>query len=566
MGMLLPATLGMAGVDALHAAEAVAARVPCDPPAFQRVAARESALEARVAAALVGVECKAGAQREHFYGSGIVVAPNGIILSSATAVPEGAREIRVLLSDGRALEAEELERSNACESVLLKPRGRGAKDVRWTCLDAGDARAAQPGAAVFAAGNAHQTLGRDGQVYWSGGTLSGRFRETSDDESSRYHGAVLETDAAVNHGCDGGALVDGEGRLLGMLSLCHSKTRCLGTAIPLQEILAQMPRAAKAMQRKSNLPDAETPRAEDPVAETLRAAAARASKAVVKIRLAGSMNGAAQTERFATGVLVEPRGTILTSALNLEGAGARLDVVLADGRTFEAEARGRHLGLDVAVLQLKAPEREALPALSLAEAPELAAGDFVAVLGAPPDDGPGAATCTHGMVSALDRLEGLAVQVDARINLGNAGGPVVGLDGRLLGIATQNGGKKIWSQSSGVGFFAPAGRIKECLEALRRGQTLQPPAQAFLGVRPAVGETDLAGVKLAEVVEKSAAWRAGLRVGDVLTSLDGQDTQSWPAVIAALKKKAPGDLVEVRFMREEKAWKAHVALDVRAGE
>lgn len=553
-------------MGATHAADATAAHAPCDPPAFQRLAFREAALQARAAAAIVGVECRVGASRDHFYGSGIVVAQTGMILSSATAIPEGAREIRVLLRDGRALEAEEVERSGACESVLLKPRGRGAKEVRWTPLNAGDARAAATGEAVYAAGNAHQTLGRDGQVYWSGGTLSGRFKVASDDETSRYQGAVLETDAAVNHGCDGGALVDAEGRLLGMLSLCHSKTRCLGTAIPIHEILARMPRAARAMERKPGPADANAACEEDPVAIALRDAAARASSAVVKIRFSGAKKASAEPVQEKTGVLVEPRGTVLTSALNLEGAGATMDVLLADGRTFEAETRGRHLGLDVAVLYLKAPEREPLPALVLADAPDLAAGDFVAVLGAPPDGEPGAGTCTHGMISALDRLEGLAVQVDARINHGNAGGAVVGLDGRLLGIATQNGGKKIWSQSSGVGFFASAGRIKECLEALRRGQTLQPPPQAFLGVRPAVGETDLAGVKLAEVVEKSAAWRAGLRVGDVLTSLDGQDTQSWTAVIAALKKKSPGDLVEVRFMREEKTWKARVALDVRAGE
>jgi len=532
-----------------------------EAPVLERAGTRDTELRAQAALAIVGIECRLGEKRERFYGSGLVLSDTGLILTSSTAVPAGAREIQIQFATGEGLKANEVDRAEACEAVLLQAQGKPARERAWVTLAAGHDRKARPGDRVYAAGNAYQTLGRDGELYWSPGTLASRRSLHSDDACSRYQGPAFETAAAVNYGCDGGALLDAQGRLLGMLSLSYERGRWLGTAIPLSAILAQFPRAAAALQSTGLSTNSHT--GGDALARALQQAAQPAYAAVVAIRYRTAAQESSATS--ATGVLVEPAGTLLTCAGLIPAASTTADVLLADGRRFTAALRGRHLGLDVAVLQLRLPADAQLPALRLPELSSLQAGDFVAVLGAPtePEQPAGFAT---GIVSALGRLEGQAVQTDARINFGNAGGPVLGLDGALLGIAAQIDDRKLWAQSSGVGFFAPAHLIRAALPELLAGQVLRPAPQPFLGVRPAVGETDLAGVKLAEVVERSAAWRAGLRAGDVLTALDADATYSWPAMLSVLKKKNAGEGVWVHFVRNDKPGKVRVTLDTRAAE
>ena len=567
---------------------------------LERLQARQITLHERVAPAVVSVDCQAGPLRERFYGSGVVLSPSGLILTSTTAVPPGAAALRVRFASGEALAVVECARHEQTEAVLLTPRDPLARPVPF--LELGQASSARVGDRAFTAGNPHQTLGRDGQVYWSAGTLSGRF--LTDRMAGGYGkaGLVLETDAAVNPGSDGGALVDAQGRLLGLLRLGYSSTRRLGTAVPVDSILAALPKIRETLleatrpasgSRKlpsgTNPQDAEqkdvwkkTPKAAlgDGLPEALRAASRRAEAALVRLHIRrkcareqtgpstapAPLRKEAFTEESVTGVLIDARGTLLTCAAQVQDALDEADAVLSDGRRFRAKGRGRHLGLDVALFELRGVDRQSLPFLPLASSPGLQVGSFVTVLGAPSIEGPadaGAATRTCGIVSALERLEGWAVQTDARINAGNAGGPVVDLSGHLVGIATQVSERKIWASNSGVGFFAPSERILPVLEALRRGEVLQPAPQSFLGVRPAVGETTLAGVQLAEVIEGSAAWRAGLRRGDVLTSMAQEATRSWPALLALLKQHAPGATLDLEFVRASSLLRTRVTLGER---
>jgi S1-C subfamily serine protease len=247
-------------------------------------------------------------------------------------------------------------------------------------------------------------------------------------------------------------------------------------------------------------------------------------------------------------VLVEPRGTVLTSAFNLDGAEKGVDVVLCDGRRYRAKICGRHVDLDVAVLQMEDVGDEPLPMLALSPGGGAAAGSFVGVLGAPPADG-AETTWACGIVSAPERLEGLAVQVDAKTNYGNSGGPVVDSQGRLVGVVSQVGTRKVWAQNSGVGFFAPAERILAVWKELRSGKVLRKEPPAFLGVAPAVGETDLEGVKLGTVVKDSPAWKGGLRAEDLITGVDGESARSWSALLALLRSRRSGETVKVQAVR-----------------
>jgi S1-C subfamily serine protease len=567
----------------LSAGEGAAAGLPRGPLAeAQR---RETALAAQVAGGVVAVECHAGPRNERYYGAGVVVTPDGLILSATTAVPAGAREIQVRFADGSAHAAEAIVADPNCETVVLALKPVPLVARRFVPI--GEAGHAQVGDPVFAAGNPHETLVRDGQVFWSAGTLTGRYRTRSADESSGYAGEVLETDAAVNPGCDGGALVDGEGRLVGVLSLCYTRARWLGTAVPIERVLAQVPERVREALAAAARQAPEAPGAVS-VPKVLRQAASPVAAAVVRLYVrrtpqepvaarasetphaasvglpsAHASAMAARPSGAVTGVLIEPRGTILTSAFNVEGAGNPVEVVLGDGRRFHAKVRGRHVDLDVAVLQLEDVDHEPLPALALAAGPTLRPGRFLGVLGAPPTDG-AEPTWGGGIVSGLDRLDGLAVQMDAKTNYGNAGGPVVDLEGRLVGSVSQVGTRKIWAQNSGVSFFAPSDRILAVLKDLRSGKTLRNPPAAFLGVAPAIGETDLEGVSVSLVVKNSPAWKGGLREGDLITAVDGQAVRSWPALLSLLKTHRAGEQVSLQVVRGKESRATNVMLGERS--
>lgn len=532
---------------------------------------------ARVAPAVAAVACLAGERNTRFYGSGACISADGLILTSSSVVPDGARDLRVRFAGEQAVAAKVVARADDAEAVLLKLDP--APPVPRRCLAAREGEPAV-GERVYTAGNPHHTLARDGAVYFSAGTMSGRYTARSEDPRSRYRGPVLETDAAVNPGCDGGPLVDAQGRLLGVVSLCYGRARRLGTAVPLARILSAMPQAREALKPKGE--DAHAPIVPDvqpddgTIGAALREASAAVRAAVVRVYFNAGDERQASSDRGArrpsfvdgrrpkadetaargiepapgcvTGVLVDARGWVLTSALLVPANEKRAMVALADGRRMRCRVRGRDTALDVALLEIE-DHAVRLPAAALSSGSVPPAGSFVCVLGAPQDGDRAEVTFTSGIVSAADRMDGQAVQIDARVNAGSAGGAVVGLDGRLLGIVSHESAHQPWGRNTGVGFFAPGARILERLQRLQNGEILRPQPQPFLGVRPVIGLAADAGLILAEVVENAPAWKAGLRAGDVILRLGGQAIGSWPELVAELKKHRPGDALEVRYRR-----------------
>jgi S1-C subfamily serine protease len=286
-----------------------------------------------------------------------------------------------------------------------------------------------------------------------------------------------------------------------------------------------------------------------PEAEVAAAGTAAPRAATVSQQDAAASPSAVRPDTDVTGLLVEPRGTVLTSALNLNGLQGPVTVLLADGRRYRAKPRGRHVDMDVAVLKvegLKASDPWPMAKLEPTAVPRV--GSLIGVLGAPlrTSEEP---TFTTGIVSAVNRFDGLAAQTDAKTNFGNAGGPVTDLQGHCLGIITQVGPRKCWGQSSGVGFFAPVEKILSVLEDLRDGKTLRCPPQAFLGIAPAIGENDREGVKVGTVAENSPAWHAGLHEGDLITAAGGQITRSWSGLVSTLKSRRPGDELRLQVLR-----------------
>lgn len=234
-----------------------------------------------------------------------------------------------------------------------------------------------------------------------------------------------------------------------------------------------------------------------------------------------------QAQSLGSGVIVNAKeGLVLTNNHVIQRAD-EITVSLHDGRTFQAEVVGSDPATDVAVIRIPS---EKLTALPLADSDRLRVGDFVVAIGNPFGLGQ---TVTSGIVSALGRsglgLEGYEnfIQTDASINPGNSGGALVNLRGELVGINTA-----IFSPNQsgnvGIGFAIPSNLVKQITDQLLEYGEVR---RAYLGVQmqditpelaQAFGiEDNRGGAVVTNVIKDSAAEKAGLKVGDVVTAVDG---------------------------------------------
>jgi Do/DeqQ family serine protease len=239
-----------------------------------------------------------------------------------------------------------------------------------------------------------------------------------------------------------------------------------------------------------------------------------------------------QVERsLGSGVLVDAAGLVVTNNHVIEGAD-QVKVSLHDKREFEAEIVLKDGRTDLAVLRIK-DGGERFHALDFADSDSLQVGDVVLAIGNPFGVGQ---TVTHGIVSALARTQvGISdyqffIQTDAAINPGNSGGALVDLTGKLVGINTaifsRSGG------SQGIGFAIPANMVRVVVASAKTGGTAVK--RPWLGARLQAVTPDIAeslnlkrpsGALVTSLAPNSAAARAGLRVSDLIVSVDGQEVE-----------------------------------------
>jgi putative serine protease PepD len=275
------------------------------------------------------------------------------------------------------------------------------------------------------------------------------------------------------------------------------------------------------------------------------------SKSVVEIvsttsGQAGPFGQSQSSQAEGTGWIYDTSGHIVTNEHVVDGASS-VKVTFADGSTATASVVGKDSSTDLAVLKVSGDVSKLQP-LRLGDSSAVAVGDPVVAIGNPfgLND-----TVTSGIVSAVNReiqapnnqpIEG-AIQTDAAINHGNSGGPLFDMSGNVIGITSQiesdSGG------SDGIGFAIPASLIKTIVPQLIANGSVQ---HAFLGVQPTtvVGT----GVRIVTVETGSAAAKAGLKAGDVITSLDGTATPTAAALRQAIAEHKPGDAVTLTIRRD----------------
>jgi Do/DeqQ family serine protease len=270
---------------------------------------------------------------------------------------------------------------------------------------------------------------------------------------------------------------------------------------------------------------------------------------------------------LGSGVMVDPSGLVVTNNHVIEGAD-QVKVALADKREFEAEIVLKDTRTDLAILRLKGVH-EKFPTLDFANSDELQVGDVVLAIGNPFGVGQ---TVTHGIISALARTQvGITdyqffIQTDAAINPGNSGGALVDMNGRLVGINTaifsRSGG------SQGIGFAIPANMVRVVVASARNGgKAVKRP---WLGARlqavtPEIAETiglkAPSGALVASVTPGSPAARAGLKLSDLIVSIDGQPVEDPNAFDYRFATRPLGGTAQLEVQRNGRLVKLTVPLE-----
>lgn len=254
------------------------------------------------------------------------------------------------------------------------------------------------------------------------------------------------------------------------------------------------------------------------------------------------------------------KGYIVTNAHVVENA-SEITVTLQDGRDLTAEVVGSDEPSDVAVLRVKTDGLQ-LTQLQLGDSARLEVGDFVVAIGNPFGL---AHTVTSGIVSGLSRSginpDGYEdfIQTDASINPGNSGGALVNLRGELIGINTA-----ILSRSGGnigIGFAIPVNMARSVMDQLirygtvKRGQLGVSMYTVTPDIARSLGLAEAAGALVSQVIAGSAADKAGIRTGDVITTVNGQAVKSNSDLRNAIGLLRVGDKVDIGLLREGKPLK-----------
>ncbi len=533
-------------------------------------------------------------------GAAVVVAADGLAVTLAEALPDAAAKAQagfqftVVLAGGLRRTATIVRRGTTTTAIALRISNLPPAIIP---LGLGDSATAQVGDQVWTAGNAFGALEEDGAAAMSRGIMSGHYSIAADSPSVRgrggrvlstYRGDVFEIDAAVNDGNHGGALLDGNGNLLGLVSLGTARERRLGTAVPIHLVIKDL---------ALELAIVNTALAADPRTQALVRAAATVAPGLALVyleranglgnpqsvprppRLAEEVSKSERerqqrwwdayyhqqqmfyTDQAVTALVLDAKnGLLLTAASHLHGDSVRGEVMLPSGN-IPCQVLATNLPLDLVLLKAE----RALPGqeISLESSPQLNVGQAMAVVGRHVGDQ--GFTVNTGVISTTTRRraqnDSVFAQTDAMANYGNLGGAVIDALGAVIGMMVMlspDGEQMPWAINSGVAMFVDSATITRALPRLKAGTSTQRAAIIGLGVlmKYRAGHHPI----IDGVTKGTGAEEAGIKRGDILLKVDGFDAASPQAVSRALIRHRIGDKVEVVVERKGESLTMHVEI------
>lgn len=277
-----------------------------------------------------------------------------------------------------------------------------------------------------------------------------------------------------------------------------------------------------------------------------------------------------QQTSAGSGVILSEDGYIVTNNHVIENADAIK--VISGKNSYDAKLIGRDPSTDLAVIKV---ESSGLPGIELGNSDEVQVGEWVLAVGNPFNL---TSTVTAGIVSAKGRSLNLLrdkfpiesfIQTDAAINPGNSGGALVNAKGELIGINTA-----ILSRTgsyAGYGFAVPVNIVKKVFNDIVEYGEVQ---KAFIGaeyvdvddeIRERLDLENLGGVVIADITKDGAASKAGIKRGDLITQVNGQEIESRSTLEEAMGNKYPGDEIQLTLKREGKELSKSLTLTNREG-
>ena len=259
---------------------------------------------------------------------------------------------------------------------------------------------------------------------------------------------------------------------------------------------------------------------------------------------------------MGTGIIVTRNGYVLTNQHLAQNVGAKLVVTLNDGKETQGKVVWNEPNIDLAIIKI---DEKNLKAATLGNSANSYVGDDVIAIGNPLGvEFQG--TTTKGIISGINRaftfkenneevfMSGL-IQTDASINPGNSGGPLINTDGEVIGINTVK-----LSDAEGIGFAVPINIVKPVIEKLEKTDNFD---EAYLGIyaldREMIPYMDSSikldsGIYLTKVDKYGPCGKAGLKVGDIITSIDNIEVDRMVELREYIYSKEPGDAVTLKVV------------------
>jgi serine protease Do len=279
----------------------------------------------------------------------------------------------------------------------------------------------------------------------------------------------------------------------------------------------------------------------------LKAMERHVQKLYEKVRLATVRVGG------GSGVIVTEDGYVLTAGHVAPVPNRDLRIVLSDGRSVRARTLGSDRGIDAGLLKIA--EKGPWPYALMGKSNALKAGQWCLALGYP-------AGLKRGGRPVLRIGRVLAsiphvIRTDCPIMGGDSGGPIFDMQGNVIGISSRCDSRLTRN------FHVPVDAYRNAWEKLVKGLAFNSRARGFLGITPYRGDEPADGAKIREVVDGSAAEKAGIKDGDVIVRFDGEEVKQFDDVRRMIREKKPGDAVEIIVRRGEKSLTFTVTLGER---